>query len=145
MSTEWATRFAGNPENVSTNEVGEILNAFDDIEFTNVYGVEVAKADGRAGMAALVLREGVKELNVAAFSAHVAQELPPYARPVFLRVQQDLDVTGTFKLVKGDLRKQAYDLTQVQDPLFVLLPGESQYQRLTEEIVSKINEGNAGF
>jgi len=52
---------------------------------TNVFGVAVPKADGRAGMAALILAEGEDELDLADFSQHVNRELPPYARPVFLR------------------------------------------------------------
>ena len=47
--------FRWKSENVSTNEVGEILNGFPDIQFSNVYGVQVPNADGRAGMAALTL------------------------------------------------------------------------------------------
>ena len=45
--------FRWKSENVSTNEVGEIINGFGGIQFCNVYGVEVPGADGRAGMAAL--------------------------------------------------------------------------------------------
>ena len=47
--------FRWKSENVSTNEVGEILNGFEDVEFCNVYGVEVPGSDGRAGMAAVRL------------------------------------------------------------------------------------------
>ena len=39
--------FRWKSENVSTNEVGEIVNGFDGIKFCNVYGVEVPGADGR--------------------------------------------------------------------------------------------------
>ena len=38
-------------ENVSTNEVAEALNLADGVLESNVYGVEVPGADGRAGMA----------------------------------------------------------------------------------------------
>ena len=49
--------FRWKSENVSTNEVGEIINGFDQVRFCNVYGVEVPGADGdqhrarRQGMA----------------------------------------------------------------------------------------------
>ena len=60
--------FRWKSENVSTNEVGEIVNGFEGIKFCNVYGVEVPGADGRAGMAAVTLADGVSELDAAAFS-----------------------------------------------------------------------------
>ena len=137
--------FRWKSENVSTNEVGEIINGFDGVEFCNVYGVEVPGADGRAGMAALTLSPGVEALYAEAFSRYVADELPAYARPVFLRVQSDIDVTGTFKMVKGTLRKQGYDLSQVTEPLYVLKPGSDAYEPLNEEFVARIAAGDAGY
>ena len=137
--------FRWKSENVSTNEVGEIINGHPQIAFCNVYGVEVPGADGRAGMAALALSDGVKALDLDSFSAHVCKNLPAYARPVFLRIQRELDTTGTFKLVKGELRKQAYDLTQVQDDMYVMKPGSSRYEPLDADFAAKIRAGEAGF
>ncbi len=137
--------FRWKSENVSTNEVGEIINGFDGIQFCNVYGVEVPGADGRAGMAALTLSPGVEALDAEAFSRYVASELPAYARPVFLRVQSDIDVTGTFKMLKGNLRKQGYDLNQVAEPLYVLKPGATTYERLDRSFADEIKAGEAGY
>lgn len=137
--------FRWKSENVSTNEVGEVLNAHPQVAFCNVYGVEIPRADGRAGMAALALADGVKKLDLDSFSAHVCQQLPGYARPVFLRIQRELDTTGTFKLLKGELRSQAYDLDQVSDPLYVMKPGASKYEMLTPAFAAKIRAGAAGF
>ena len=106
--------FRWKSENVSTNEVGEIINGFDQIKFCNVYGVEIPGTDGRAGMAAVTLQDGVSALDVDAFSSFLRSELPAYAVPLFVRVQPDIDVTGTFKMVKGDLRKQAYDIRSLK-------------------------------
>ncbi|MGA1371283.1 MAG: long-chain-acyl-CoA synthetase [Pseudomonadales bacterium] len=137
--------FRWKSENVSTNEVGEIINAFAQIRFSNVYGVTVPGADGRAGMAALTLAEGVAELDLDAFSAHVIRELPAYARPLFLRIEPEIDVTGTFKMVKGALRDEAYDLTRVRDPLYVLKPGSARYEPLDPAFADTIARGEAGY
>jgi len=137
--------FRWKSENVSTNEVGEILNTFDDIKFCNVYGVEVPGADGRAGMAAVTLADGISELDLEALSQHVVNSLPVYARPVFIRLQPDIDVTGTFKMVKGDLKKQGYDLDQVQDPIYVLKPHSDRYEPLDAEFAAMIARGEAGY
>lgn len=131
-------------ENCSTNEVGEILNQHSAIRLCNVYGVSVPGADGRAGMAALVLEDGA-QLDLASLSDHVRRELPPYARPVFLRILPDMQLTGTFKLVKSELRDQAYHLERVDGPLYVMKPHEDHYTELTEEFYREIMESRAGF
>jgi len=137
--------FRWRSENVSTNEVGEIINQHPQVQFCNVYGVSVPNADGRAGMAAITLKAGLKQLDVADFSAYVARELPSYARPVFIRIQPEMEVTGTFKLMKGDLRRDGYDLATVNEPLFVMKPGQPTYEPLDQQFLSKIRAGMAGY
>ncbi|MCP4842344.1 MAG: long-chain-acyl-CoA synthetase [Halieaceae bacterium] len=137
--------FRWKSENVSTNEVGEIINAHAQIDFCNVYGVEIPKADGKAGMAALVLAEGESSLDIDAFSAHVKEHLPAYARPVFLRIQREMDTTGTFKMVKGELRKDGYDLSKISDPIYVLKPRGDGYESLNADYAAIIKAGEAGF
>ena len=137
--------FRWKSENVSTNEVGEIINAHTQIDFCNVYGVEIPKADGRAGMASLVLTEGLDTLDIESFSNHVNEHLPAYARPVFLRIQSEMDTTGTFKMVKGELRKEGYDLDEVNDLIFILKPRSDTYVRLTEDFAAILKAGDAGY
>jgi len=137
--------FRWKSENVSTNEVGEIINGFPEVKFCNVYGVEIPGTDGRAGMAAITLADGVAELDLAAFSAFLRAELPSYAVPIFVRIQPDIDVTGTFKMVKGDLRKQAFDIRQFDDPVLRLMPGDIEYQPLDIATLEVIEAGQAGF
>tara|TARA_B110000503_G_scaffold27555_2_gene44026 strand:+ start:20426 stop:22207 length:1782 start_codon:yes stop_codon:yes gene_type:complete len=137
--------FRWKSENVSTNEVGELINGHPQIDFCNVYGVEIPKADGKAGMASLVLAAGIDALDMDSFSAYVNEHLPGYARPVFLRLQRELDTTGTFKMVKGELRKQGYDLDQVSDPIYVLKPRNHTYTRLDEAFAALLRAGKAGY
>ena len=137
--------FRWKSENVSTNEVGEIINGFDQIKFCNVYGVEIPGTDGRAGMAAVTLQDGVSELDVDAFSTFLRSELPAYAVPLFVRIQPDIDVTGTFKMVKGDLRKQAYDIRSFDDTVYALLPGSDRYAPFDLGLLGKIEAREAGF
>lgn len=102
-------------ENVATSEVAQVLSSFPHVKEANVYGVHVPGADGRAGMASLVVEEAV-DLN--ALHHHIERELPAYARPVFLRLQQEIEATGTFKHRKVDLVKEGFDPNTVTDPLF---------------------------
>lgn len=137
--------FRWKSENVSTNEVGEILNTHPQVEISNVFGVTIPGADGRAGMAAIKLRGG-QDLDVKSFSSHVSELLPAYARPVFVRVLADMDVTGTFKLKKTKLRDAGYDLAQAgSDPIFLLKPGSEHYEPLTHEVLKHIQAGEGGY
>jgi fatty-acyl-CoA synthase len=113
-------------ENVSTQEVAEALGGFPGLEIANVYGVRVPGAEGRAGMAALVLRDR-DGFDGAAFFAWVEARLPAYAAPLFVRLAPEPDVTSTFKLRKVDLQREGYDPALVRDPLFVRDPAARTY------------------
>jgi fatty-acyl-CoA synthase len=102
-------------ENVSTAEVALRLQAVPGVIEANVYGVEVPRADGRAGMAALVTGE---DFDLGILAARIAADLPEYARPAFLRLQPEMAVTGTFKQRKVELVAEGFDPAKVAAPLF---------------------------
>jgi fatty-acyl-CoA synthase len=102
-------------ENVSTAEVLTALTASRGVVEGVVYGVSVPGADGRAGTAALVVNA---DFDLAAFRAEVASRLPPYARPVFLRILATLEATSTFKPRKQDLMQAGFDPSRMTDPLY---------------------------
>lgn len=132
-------------ENVSTNEVAEILNGFEQVAVSNVYGVSVPGTEGRAGMVAISLNEDVDEFDVKTFSKYVAQNLPHFARPVFVRIQTNVETTSTFKVVKKELRADGYDLEKVTDPVYVLKKGSVTYEPLDREFLDAIQQGNGQF
>jgi citronellyl-CoA synthetase len=137
-------------ENVSTNEVGEIINEFPQVRATNVYGVTIPDTDGRAGMAAITFDpeqvSSAGDVDWAALSAHVDERLASYARPLFIRVQTDQATTSTFKLLKKELREEAYHPDRVgDDAIYVMKPGSDRYEPLDEEFHRSIEAGTAGF
>ena len=136
--------FRWKSENVSTNEVAEILNAYDQVNMANVFGVKVPQSEGRAGMVAFNCNLNDFEWNK--FSEFVSKKLPSYAQPIFIRIIEELETTGTFKLKKNDLREEAYHLDKVKgDQIFVKKPGENTYTILDESFYNVIQEGQAGF
>jgi citronellyl-CoA synthetase len=139
--------FRWKSENVSTNEVGEIINQHEDIIFTNVYGVEIPGADGRAGMAAIVLKEHIdpQNINLASLSEHIRENLPSYARPIFIRLLAELPTTTTHKLQKNDLRDQAFHFDKVSDHMLVMRPGETTYNKLDSDFYDKIVQREVAF
>lgn len=128
-------------ENVSTNEVAEVLNTHPQISEATVYGVQVPGADGRAGMASIVTRVPVDKLDRAGLARHVTKELPSYAVPLFLRVQPELEITGTFKQMKGQLKKEGFDPSKVKEPLLALLPKATEYVPITKQLFDDICSG----
>ena len=124
-------------ENVSTNEVAERLQAFEGVEQATVYGVSVEGADGRAGMAALVMD---RPFDPKAFGEHVARELPAYAQPLFVRLLPAMDTTGTFKIRKVDLVADGYDPGKVRTAMFFHDPKKG-YVKLTKAVFEKLAAG----
>jgi fatty-acyl-CoA synthase len=125
-------------ENVSTTEVEEAIGQFDGILETNVYGVPVAGRDGRAGMAAIVIKD---DLDLTAFRSHLARQLPEYARPVFLRIRQENDVTSTFKQKKIALVMEGFDPGSTTDPIFFNDPQKDAFVRLDPALHGQIKAG----
>jgi fatty-acyl-CoA synthase len=122
-------------ENVSTSEVSEAINAFPGIADAAVYGVAIPGTEGRAGMAAIVC-DGV--LDLAAFRSHLVKSLPEYARPLFLRVRDKIEVTATFKHQKNDLACCGFDPAKVSGPLYFDDPAHQAFVRLDPELYDRI-------
>jgi acyl-CoA synthetase (AMP-forming)/AMP-acid ligase II len=127
-------------ENVATSEVQAHLLKWPAVEEASVYGVQIPGTEGRAGMAALALREG-EAFDPKGFARHVAQGLPPYARPLFVRVRKELQKTSTFKLQKTELQREAYDPRSVTEPLYFLEPDKSSYVPITPQLFESVQSG----
>lgn len=125
-------------ENVATSEVSESLTCHETVHEANVYGVSVPGMDGRAGMVALVTQD---DFNPSAFYRHVRKCLPTYANPIFLRIQNHIDVTGTFKQRKVELVKQGFDPTVLTDPLFTIDHDAKTYVTLDAALYEDICSG----
>jgi fatty-acyl-CoA synthase len=125
-------------ENVSTAEVLTALTAARGVLDGVVYGVTVPGADGRAGTAALIVDA---EFDLAAFRAEVARRLPVYARPVFLRLLQTIESTGTFKPRKQDLVQSGFDPARIEDPLYFDDPRTQAYVPLDAALFAAISAG----
>jgi fatty-acyl-CoA synthase len=108
------------------------------VDQANVYGVGVPGAEGRVGMAALVVSES---FDIDGFARHVLAKLAGYARPVFLRMTAETDATSTFKQRKTDLVHQGFDPAATTDDLYFLHPELQTYVRLTPALYGQICDG----
>ncbi|MCP8689519.1 long-chain-acyl-CoA synthetase [Marinobacterium sedimentorum] len=128
--------FRWKSENVSTQEVANALADYSGAELINIYGVQVPRHEGRAGMAAIVMQPG-HCFDPDAFYALTDERVPRYAAPLFVRVSAAADMTSTFKLRKVDLQRQGYDPVNCADPLFVRDDRVASYRPYSAEVLAE--------
>lgn len=125
-------------ENVSTTEIAEVISRYPGISEANAYGVKIDKLDGRAGMAAITPGEA---FALGGLRDYLARELPPYARPVFIRMQPAIETTGTFKYRKVDLVRDGFDPAKIEQQLYFDHPEEQRYAPITPALYAEIQGG----
>uniref|UniRef100_A0A8C2EHI2 Long-chain-fatty-acid--CoA ligase n=1 Tax=Cyprinus carpio TaxID=7962 RepID=A0A8C2EHI2_CYPCA len=96
--------------------------------------------EGKAGMAAIADSTG--NFNCNSFLKEVQHALPPYARPVFLRISPCVDTTGTFKIQKTRLQREGYDPRLTTDQIYFLNSRAGRYELVTEELYNAFEDGS---
>jgi fatty-acyl-CoA synthase len=71
--------------------------------------------------------------------------LPDYARPVFLRVRDDLEVTATFKHTKSTLVREGYDPLATGDAIYFNDRERQAFVRLDKALYDRIQTGQIRF
>ncbi|XP_063310229.1 long-chain fatty acid transport protein 6 [Pelobates fuscus] len=127
-------------ENVATTEVSDIIGILDFIQEANVYGVTAPEHDGKVGMASIIMKPN-HPLDLNSLYNQVVAYLPGYARPRFLRLQENMEVTGTFKQQKVRLVEEGFNPTSISEPLFFLDDSKKAYIPLTKDIYENIISG----
>jgi fatty-acyl-CoA synthase len=125
-------------ENVSTTEVAEAIARHPGVAEAIVYGVEIERLDGRAGMAAITPSDG---FDLSSLRDRLVRELPAYARPLFLRIQSAIETTGTFKYRKLDLAREGFDPAKTEHRLYFDHPVAHRYEPITRELYREIQAG----
>ena len=127
-------------ENVATSEVSEVITVDPGVDEANVYGVAIPSQDGRAGMAALVVNSS---FDLGRLSDAIHRDLAAYARPVFLRILPEMEITGTFKHRKVDLVREGFDPRQIPDAIYFRDPAAGRYVPLDAGLCDAILNGQA--
>jgi fatty-acyl-CoA synthase len=125
-------------ENVSTAEVAEMIDTFEGVQEASVYGVKIEDMEGKAGMAAIVAADGFDRERLR---AHIHAKLAPYARPLFVRMQETIDATSTFKQRKINLTREGFDPEAVSDRIFFDDPRAGRYVLLDADLYRQIQSG----
>lgn len=124
-------------ENVSTEQVTQILLDVPSVDFCAVYGVELPGREGRAGMAAIQLKDG-QMFDRLAVAERVNANLFPAARPVFIRIVESLPITNTLKLVKVKLQKEGANPRNISDALYFYNDKSQSYEALSPIIYESL-------
>uniref|UniRef100_A0A1I7XV00 Long-chain-fatty-acid--CoA ligase n=1 Tax=Heterorhabditis bacteriophora TaxID=37862 RepID=A0A1I7XV00_HETBA len=126
-------------ENVSTTEVEGILQPVMSVIDATVYGVEVGNNEGKAGMAAVVLVNGINVKDfLSEISKRLTDNLAAYAIPLFMRLCKEVDRTG----VKTELQKQGFDLAKCKgDSIYYWNTAMKEYVKLDEKMQNDIETG----
>ena len=81
-------------ENVSTVEVENTISARLDSKEVVVYGVQVGSQEGKAGMATIM----ALDVDMEKLGEHLKVDLPAYAKPLFIRLSDQVEHTGKPKI-----------------------------------------------
>jgi len=125
-------------ENVSTTELADIINECPGVTQAVVYGVIVPGTEGRCGMATLVVED---RFDIELFRRYIADRLPDYARPLFLRLAKFVQLTSTLKLQKHELMGEGFDPSATTDPIYFNNPVTHSFMRIDAELYERILQG----
>ncbi|KAA0022588.1 long-chain-acyl-CoA synthetase [Antrihabitans cavernicola] len=127
-------------ENVATTEVEGALGDERGVDQAVVYGVDVPGTDGKAGMAAVMMKDGAG-FDGKAVAGHLYDRLPAYAVPLFIRIVDSLEQTSTFKSRKVELRKLGYS-NDAEGTLYVLAGKSAGYVDAYETYADDVAGGS---
>lgn len=82
------------------------------------------------------------KIDIDKLAIGIRNNLPVYARPIFIRILPQMPMTGTFKLKKRDLQLEGYDITKIKDKIYIL-QSDGSYKVMTDEQNTQIKDGRA--
>jgi fatty-acyl-CoA synthase len=89
-------------------------------------------------MAALVVTD---DFDLDSLGQRIDSELASYARPLFIRLLPEMEITGTFKHRKVDLVRDGFDPSKISDRLYLRDPEAGRYVPLDAEVFERIQSG----
>lgn len=129
-------------ENVSTSEVEAQVSNVAGYRDCVVFGVEVPNNEGRAGMAAIL--DPDRKVDMKHLAAGLKAAMPAYARPIFVRILDKVDMTGTYKLRKVELQQEGFNPNSTADTIYYM-SSKGSYEVLTPEGYQKILNNEMRF
>ena len=85
------------------------------------------------------------DVDIKSLGEHILADLPPYAKPLFIRLVDEIEYTGTFKVKKTKLTEEGFNVDLIKDKVYYFDVKQKNYSELTMEIYKKILSGNVRF
>jgi hypothetical protein len=92
-------------------------------------------------MAALTLKVPLAQFDSAGLTRLLARQLPAYAMPLFLRLRDEHEITGTFKNRKVELKSEGFDIGQIAEAVLFYAGSEQGYVTLDQTLLDSIRGG----
>lgn len=129
--------FRWKSENVSTNEVENVIAENPAVEMAVVVGVAVPNHEGRAGLAVIQPAHENQLPDLRMLAQELMNRLPRYAVPVFVKFVHTIDRTGNNKVMKNKFRNQQIP----SDTETIYWLDGTEYVPLTQETWLNIEAG----
>ena len=121
-------------ENVATVEIADAIGRFPGIAGTNVCRDTTTVPAWR--------RSPARAISTSQRSTRtLRRSLPDYARPLFLRVRGDMELTATFKPKKSDLVRDGFDPARTSDAIYFDDRKRNVFVRLDGALHQRIVDG----
>jgi len=104
-----------------------------------VFGVNIDHCEGKAGMA--VIAAEISKIDLKQLARQLIQHLPPFAVPIFVRLTQSIELTGSYKLSKHKVEKEGFNPNVIKDSLYFLDRNSSTYIPLNPTLYQQIQSG----
>ena len=106
-----------------------------------MFGVEIPRTGGRAGMAAIKLRDGARVRRPGRWPRPCTASCPPYALPLFVRVVTSRWSTPRrSRAARWSCASEAYG-PDVEDPLYVLAGRDEGYVPYYDDYPDEVAAG----
>ncbi|CAG2167772.1 unnamed protein product [Oppiella nova] len=123
-------------ENVSTTDVEAVLQNYLNLKDCTVFGVSVGQCEGKAGMA--VINANSDDIDLQQLAQQLTNRLPSYAIPLFIKLTTNIEVTGSFKLIKYKLQNIGYTPQSSDDLIYIFDKNLNNYKLMTNETATLI-------
>ncbi len=126
---------------MSTAEVEAIIQKVTKLSDCVVIGVTVGQCEGKAGMAIISTQNNNQELDLKQIAEDLKQQLPSYAIPIFIRITEKIELTGSFKLTKFKFMKTGFNPNLINDSIYFFDKNSDSYIRLDSKLYEEIQNG----
>jgi acyl-CoA synthetase (AMP-forming)/AMP-acid ligase II len=128
---------------VSTSEVEAVIQKVSKFSDCVVFGVSIDCCEGKAGMAVIAAKP--EDLDLKVLAQQLIQHLPQYSIPLFLRLTQSIELTGSYKQSKTKVEKEGFNPNVITDNLYFLDKPSRNYIPLDNNLYQEIQSGNVSL